>query len=67
MSIAKLLFMAPTALMVSGQRSRSSKMYGRNFSRLETYAAQAVKNCGDVPTMTSTLRMKRLAMVAETM
>ena len=67
MRIANESFMAPTALMDSGHRSRSSNTYGMRFIRLTTYAAQAVKNWGDVPITTSTSRMRGLATIALTM
>ena len=65
--MAAEFFMAPTALIDSGHRSRSSKTQGRRLSPPTIQAAQAVKNCGDVPTTTSTWRTNRLASVAANM
>ena len=64
MRMANDSFMAPTALMDSGHRSRSSNTYGMRFMRLTTYAATAVKNCGDVPMTRSTPRTRGLATIA---
>ena len=58
---------APTARIDSGHRSRSSNTHGRLFTVAARYAAQAVKNCGDVPTMTSTFFTNSDAMNAEIM
>ena len=60
-------FIAPTARIDSGHRSRSSNTHGTRFIRLTAYAAHAVKNCGDVPTTRSTPRTKGLASTADSM
>ena len=44
---------APTALIDSGQRSRSSNTHGVRFRLAAIQVATAQKNCGEVPMMTS--------------
>ncbi len=60
-------FMAPTALMDSGHRSRNSKTNGTRFSAPTAQPATAVKNCGEVATTMSTRRTKSAARKAMTM
>ena len=46
-------FIAPTAGIDSGHRSRSSKTHGVRRTRVYSHVATAQKNCGEVPTATS--------------
>lgn len=59
--------MAPTALIDSGQMSRSSNTNGTRRTRPTAQPATAVKNCGDVATTTSMRRTNRLATKAVSM
>ena len=45
--------MAPTVLIDSGHRSRNSKTKGRQRNTDSIQPAHVVKNCGEVPTITS--------------
>jgi hypothetical protein len=58
---------APTARIESGHRSRSSKTKGRHLKTESTQAAQAVKNCGEVETITFGRGRKRPARKPVTM
>ena len=60
-------FIAPTARIDSGQMSRSSNTKGLRFIAAAPQAATAVKNCGEVPMITSGLRTKSAARKPETM
>ena len=48
-------FIAPTALMLSGQRSRTSIIQGMRRNHDKARPLKAVKNWGEVATMTSVL------------
>src|SRR5688572_22950353 len=65
--MAVLSRIALTATMESGQRSRSSKMNGRQRNSDTTHAAHGVKNCGEVATITSGRGKNGLARMADTM
>ena len=67
MRMTALSFMAPTATMESGHRSRSSKTHGHLKSRETTYAAHGVKNCGEVEIVTSGRGRKGAASITYTM
>ena len=60
-------FMAPTATMEAGHRSRSSKIQGRRRSRDTIQPATAQKNCGEVEMRMSGRRWNMAAMPPVTM